>query len=84
MRRVEAPLRPSVRCTLEGLCNSALYSFFLVVFLQFKDLHFSLIVVSFHRSADATSDAMLAVMMSCFTPPARAASRMRVVPETAD
>ena len=42
-----------------------------------------MIVICFQRSADAASDAMLAVMMSCFTPAARAASRTRVVPETA-
>ncbi len=49
-----------------------------------EDLHFSVIVISFHKSAVATSDTALAVMMSCFTPAARAASRIRVVPETAD
>jgi hypothetical protein len=58
--------------------------FFLVVLLQVEDSHFSLIVISFHKSANAASDAILAVMTSCFTPAARAASRMRVVPETAD
>jgi hypothetical protein len=41
------------------------------------------IVICFQRSLDAPSDAMLAVIMSCFTPAARAASRIRVVPETA-
>jgi hypothetical protein len=58
--------------------------FVLVVLLQGKNSHFSVIVASFQKSADATSDTMLAVMTSCFTPAARAASRMRVVPETAD
>ncbi len=43
-----------------------------------------MIVISFQKSSDVASDAMLAVMMSCFTPAARAASRIRVVPETAD
>ena len=42
-----------------------------------------MIVISFQKSVDAASDAILAVMMSCFTPAARAASRIRVVPETA-
>ncbi len=40
-----------------------------------------MIVISFQKSVDAVSDAILAVMMSCFTPAARAASRIRVVPE---
>jgi len=38
-------------------------------------------VMSFHKSE--ASDATLAVMTSRFTPAASAASRMRVVPETA-
>jgi hypothetical protein len=87
MRRVGARLRPFVGCTLEELYKSALDplpALFLVVLLQVKNSHFSVIVVSFHKSADATSDARLAVMTSCFTPVARAASRMRVVPDTAD
>jgi hypothetical protein len=40
-------------------------------------------VISFQKSVVETSDTMLAVIMSCFTPAARAASRIRVVPETA-
>jgi hypothetical protein len=40
-------------------------------------------VISFHKSLGELSDAMLAVIMSCFTPAARAASRIRVVPEMA-
>ena len=87
MCRVGARLRPSVGCTLQGLYKSALDllpPLFLVVLLQDKDSHFSVIVISFQKSANATSDAMLAVITSCFTPAARAVSRMRVVPETAD
>jgi hypothetical protein len=87
MRPVGARLRPSVGCTLERLTKSALDPlppFFLVVLLQLKDSHFSVIVISFQKLGNVTSDAMLAVMTSCFTPAARAVSRMRVVPETAD
>lgn len=43
-----------------------------------------MIVISFQKSVSATSDTMLAVIISCFTPAARAASRIRVVPEMAD
>ena len=57
---------------------------FLAVLLKVEDSHFSLIVISFQKSTNATSDAMLAVITSCFTPAARAVSRIRVVPETAD
>ena len=46
-------------------------------------VQFSVMVVSFQKSAGAASDAMLSVMTSFFTPAARAASCMRVVPVTA-
>jgi hypothetical protein len=45
--------------------------------------HFSEIVISFQKSSGEASDTMLSVTMSRFTPAARAASRIRVVPETA-
>ena len=49
----------------------------------FEDSHFSVIVISFQKSSGEASDPILAVIMSCFTPAARPASRIRVVPETA-
>jgi hypothetical protein len=51
---------------------------------EVKGSHFSVIIISFQKSANVASDAMLAVMTSCFTPAAKAVSRMRVVPERAD
>jgi hypothetical protein len=39
--------------------------------------------MSFQKSSVATSDAMVDVMTNCFTPAAIAASRRRVVQETA-
>jgi hypothetical protein len=65
-------------------CISQPSILFLVVLLKVEDSHFTVIVISFQKSTNATSDAMLAVITSCFTPAARAVSRMRVVPETAD
>jgi len=86
MHRVGARLEPSVGCTLEdwGLYMSAFDAVIPSSLVEEKDSHFSVIVISFQKSAVAASDAMLAVITSCFTPAARAASRMRVVPEIAD
>ena len=86
---VAARLRLVVDCTLHSRqgdrgCISQLGSIFVVCLSIVDDSHFSVIVISFQKSSDVASDAMLAVMMSCFTPAARAASRIRVVPETAD
>ena len=82
MHQVGARLRPCVGCMLEGLYKSALDP--LAVLLKVEDSHFSVIVISFQKSTNAASEAMLAVITSCFTPAARAVSRMWVVPETAD
>ena len=46
-------------------------------------LQFSVMIMSFQKSAGAASDTTLSVMTSFFTPAARAASSMRVVPVTA-
>jgi len=40
-------------------------------------------VISFHKSSDEASEPMLAVTTRRFTPAASAASRIRVVPDTA-
>ena len=80
MHPVGARLRLSVGCTLE---HTSSISLSLVVLLQVGHSHFSPIVISFQKSVVATSDTILAVMTTCFTPAARPASRMRVVPETA-
>ena len=67
----------------DGGSISQLGSSFCRLESRVEDSHFSVIVICFQKSVDAASDAILAVMMSCFTPAARAASRIRVVPETA-
>ena len=56
-------------------------SFLLFFFLA--RLHCSVMVMSCQKSSGAARDMMLSVMTSFFTPAARAASSMRVVPVTA-